>query len=359
MVLKWIRTKPEPLKYFEQELNLNPNRYLKRFDTLIAGGTRPPSRISVPYRELASTHQDSSVPTSRFRASPHQKKTSWILNEEVTGSFKKPEIHAEASAKLWQRSFFLSSSKFMGKIRTKGRRHWIWSKIFTRLMPYSECIWPRLRKRPPHAIFHSLNTSFCDWFNPNLNLTPTLTLIITLTPSQNSITRAHPRRIKKHVKFETRLLSTRGVFRGGPLGHGPPFGSLGLQNCIVKWAKLRHGPPFVSLASGFWLEIWVSSGEKRDGPWVKTFFFFCSSPKFGQKMGRNLSEDLFFLCSSPKFGRKMRLNLSGTTSDSDLCSSQIFWNFWPPPFQNPAYATAFYFHYLEIELILATFLLLL
>ena len=34
MVLKWTRTKPEPLKYFEQELNLNQNRYLKRFDTL-------------------------------------------------------------------------------------------------------------------------------------------------------------------------------------------------------------------------------------------------------------------------------------------------------------------------------------
>ena len=35
MVLKWTLTKPKPLKYFEQELNLNPNRYLKRFDTLI------------------------------------------------------------------------------------------------------------------------------------------------------------------------------------------------------------------------------------------------------------------------------------------------------------------------------------
>ena len=55
----------------------------------------------------------------------------------------------------------------------------------------------------------------------------------------------------------------------------------------------------------------MSSGEKRDGPGVKTsfFFFFCSSPKFGRKMGRNLSEDLFF-CSSPKFGRKMGRNLS-------------------------------------------------
>ena len=36
MVLKWTRTKPEPLKYFEHELNLNPNRYLKRFNTLVS-----------------------------------------------------------------------------------------------------------------------------------------------------------------------------------------------------------------------------------------------------------------------------------------------------------------------------------
>ena len=35
MVLKWTRTKPEPLKYFEQELNLNSNRYMKRFATLV------------------------------------------------------------------------------------------------------------------------------------------------------------------------------------------------------------------------------------------------------------------------------------------------------------------------------------
>ena len=32
MGLKWTRTKPEPLKFFEQGLNLNPNRYLKRRD---------------------------------------------------------------------------------------------------------------------------------------------------------------------------------------------------------------------------------------------------------------------------------------------------------------------------------------
>ena len=38
MVLKWTRTKSEPLKYFEQELNLNPKRYLKRFDTLWSSG---------------------------------------------------------------------------------------------------------------------------------------------------------------------------------------------------------------------------------------------------------------------------------------------------------------------------------
>ena len=104
-------------------------------------------------------------------------------------------------------------------------------------------------------------------------------------------------------------IMARGIFRGGPLGHGPPFGSPGLQNCIEKWAKLRHGPPFVSWASGFWLEIWVILGEKT---------------------GRNLSEDLFF-CSSADFGRKMARNLSVTISNSDLCSSQSFWSFWPPP----------------------------
>ena len=39
-------------------------------------------------------------------------------------------------------------------------------------------------------------------------------------------------------------------------------------------------------------------------------------------MGRNLSEDLFF-CSSPDFGRKMGRNLSVTISNSDLCLSQF------------------------------------
>ena len=37
ILLEWTWTKPEPLKYFEQELNPNPNRYLKRFDTLVIG----------------------------------------------------------------------------------------------------------------------------------------------------------------------------------------------------------------------------------------------------------------------------------------------------------------------------------
>ena len=41
----------------------------------------------------------------------------------------------------------------------------------------------------------------------------------------------------------------------------------------------------------------------------------------------------------PDFGRKIGRNLSVTISNSDLCSSQIFWSFCPPPFQNHAYAT--------------------
>ena len=47
------RTKPEPLKYFEQELNLNPNRYLKRFDTLLV--------IVITYYSIASVERLFSV----------------------------------------------------------------------------------------------------------------------------------------------------------------------------------------------------------------------------------------------------------------------------------------------------------
>ena len=55
-------------------------------------------------------------------------------------------------------------------------------------------------------------------------------------------------------------------------------------------------------------------------------------------MGLNLSEDLFF-CSSPYLGQKIGLILGGPISYSDLCFSQIFRSSWPPPFQNPEYAT--------------------
>ena len=48
-------------------------------------------------------------------------------------------------------------------------------------------------------------------------------------------------------------------------------------------------------------------------------------------MGLNLSEDLFFfLCSPPNFGQKIGLILGGGSFNSDLCSSQIFWIFCPP-----------------------------
>ena len=44
---------------------------------------------------------------------------------------------------------------------------------------------------------------FRDRFNPNLELTPSLTLQQALTSSQKSITTANRPRIMKHVKFET------------------------------------------------------------------------------------------------------------------------------------------------------------
>ena len=133
--------------------------------------------------------------------------------------------------------------------------------------------------------------------------------------------------------------SDRGVFRGEPLCNAPP---LGRQNCKIaekrkqNWGmaaplckvgiRFDHtkGMLFVILF-GFGRKIGLNLSEDL-------FLFFCSSPNFGRKIGLNLSEGLFF-CSSPNFGRKIGLNLSGTISDSDLCSSQIFWRSWPPLFK--------------------------
>ena len=84
---------------------------------------------------------------------------------------------------------------------------------------------------------------------------------------------------KQIIEFKLRGLGPLGrtcsptqgrIYEGGALGHGPPFGSPGLQNCIEKWAKLSHGPPpFASWASDFGLEITRFGHEI----WVKTFFF--------------------------------------------------------------------------------------
>ena len=80
-------------------------------------------------------------------------------------------------------------------------------------------------------------------------------------------------------------------------------------------------PPLRKLGIRLWAWNHLILGEKWDEIWVKTFF--CSSPDFGRKMGRNLSV---------------------TISNSDLCSFQIFWSFWPTHFQNPAYATGWSLH---------------
>ena len=58
--------------------------------------------------------------------------------------------------------------------------------------------------------------------------------------------------------------------------------------------------------------------------------FFCSSPNFGRKIELNLSEDLFFFALHLILGEKSDNICS---SNSDLCSSQIFWSSWPPLFK--------------------------
>ena len=171
----------------------------------------------------------------------------------------------------------------------------------------------------------------------------------------------------------SRLIQKKFSFRSGAyLGGGghcamaPPFGSLGLQNCIVKWAKLRHGPLLcklgIRLLAGnlsefewkmgrtlskdlfffFFLEITWFWAEKsfefrisaEKSPWIlaKTFFFFFFGDHlilgrkklwisdFGRKITLNFGEDLFFFFSGDHlilgrkklwisdFGRKITLN---------------------------------------------------
>ena len=65
-----------------------------------------------------------------------------------------------------------------------------------------------------------------------------------------------------------------------------------IAKLYTKVSKIEAWPhPFASWASGFGLEI---NGQKM-GRNLSEDLFFCSSPDFGRKMGRNLGEDLFFL----------------------------------------------------------------
>ena len=114
-------------------------------------------------------------------------------------------------------------------------------------------------------------------------------------------------RIFKHFRFKNVLVG-RGVFRRA-LCHGPPLWVARIVKLHRKVSKIEAWPPPL-----------CKLGIRFDN----TKGMFCALLLgFGLKIGGNLSEDLFF-CSSPNFGRKIGQNLSGTISDSDLCSSQIF-----------------------------------
>ena len=109
-----------------------------------------------------------------------------------------------------------------------------------------------------------------------------------------------PRKVFVVIKGETTSLNA-GAYLGGALGHGPPFGLPGLQS----WGM---PPPLYKLDIRLWVRNHLILGEKWDEIWVKTFFLLFTW--FWRKMGRNLNV---------------------TISNSDLCSSQIFGSFWPPP----------------------------
>ena len=69
------------------------------------------------------------------------------------------QFSPEYSTKLRQASFFWSSLEFGGKIATKIKipsffgLHLILVKNFYLVLPYSECVWTRLQKRPPMQYF--------------------------------------------------------------------------------------------------------------------------------------------------------------------------------------------------------------
>ena len=79
--------------------------------------------------------------------------------------------------------------------------------------------------------------------------------------------------MKKYVKEH---LVTRGVFKGGPLSHGPLVWVARIAKMHRKVSKIEACPPPPPLQVGH-----QALGSKL--------------PDFGRKMGRNLSEDLFFL----------------------------------------------------------------
>ena len=70
-------------------------------------------------------------------------------------------------------------------------------------------------------------------------------------------------------------------------------------------------------------------------------FFFWSLLNYGPKTGLNLSEDLFFWFS-PNFGQENGFGFGLENFHSGLHYSQYSQIFCPPPFENPAYATAYF-----------------
>ena len=127
--------------------------------------------------------------------------------------------------------------------------------------------------------------------------------------------------LQKNCKISERWglhSKTRGVFReGGALCHGPPLWVARIAKLHRKVSKIEAWPPPLQVGH----KVWSCKG-----------YVWCVSCRL-------CSSCRLYFCSSPDFGRKFGLDLGGTISVLDLCSCQIFWNFWPPPIQNPAYAT--------------------
>ena len=148
--------------------------------------------------------------------------------------------------------------------------------------------------------------------------------------------------------------SWTGAYLGGALCYGSLLWVARTANLHRKVSRIEAWPPLCKLGIRFdhtkamFECFFLALGEKSDQIWVKTFFFLLFTWFFRENSDQIWVKTFFFA---------LHLILGENSDwagqfDSELCSSHIFWTFWPPPFQNLAYSTDLEDHIFCVILIL-------